>query len=362
MFQQCLSAAMEATNKPVPAAAAFDSDRTGNVHLLIMALDYKQTSNPLTCTMDGRNMQELARACGVNDVEVMFDEECTSANVTSKVIEMSQRCEPDDYFIFYYSGHGTNVADQSGDEADGQDEAFCFVDANGQISYETIMTDDTFAELITENLNSEVRILILTDCCHSGTIADLSKSEWDDFEAISITGCMDSQTSGDVGTGGIFTHSMLLAIENLKKSDDAQDEYSVGMLYNTTLAFDDKVFNSAQDITIGTTKSVKPNAMMWPLVPQQPYVSPMTKAQGGNRDVDLGGMASGMAGGALGAAGLSALVQSNPGMLQSMGIPPAVAGIAVSGIAAYSDDGKIDMSEITEMGMTAAGAQGCVTM
>lgn len=38
---------------------------------------------------------------------------------------MAASCEPGDFFVVYYSGHGTNVEDQDGDEEDGNDEALC---------------------------------------------------------------------------------------------------------------------------------------------------------------------------------------------------------------------------------------------
>merc|ERR1712232_64320 len=184
--------------------------------MLILALDYKRTSNPLTCSMDGRNMEQLARCCGVTDVVALYDDQCTKENALNAIREVAGRCDEDDYFIFYYSGHGTSMEDDDGDEEDGKDEAFCFVDAQGQISYDSCLRDDDFAEAVCKSTSDSVRILILTDCCHSGTIADLDKDDWGDRHAISIAGCLDGQTSGDMGRCGIFTHSLLLAIDQLE--------------------------------------------------------------------------------------------------------------------------------------------------
>merc|ERR550532_218698 len=106
------------------------------------------------------------------------------------------------------------------------------------------MVDDDFSELLTGAFEEEVKIIILTDCCHSGTIADFETGDWTNRQAVSITGCLDDQTSGDIGKGGIFTHSMLLAIGALK--DDGEDSYSVAKLYNRTIEKDDEVFASKQ--------------------------------------------------------------------------------------------------------------------
>jgi len=190
-------------------------------------------------------MGKLAEACQVEDVHTMYDEECTKENVKRKIQMVGRQCRSDDFFIFYYSGHGVNMKDQSGDEKDGEDEAFCFVTPDGQITVESCMVDDDFSHCLIESVPDDVQIVILTDCCHSGTIADLDSPSWGTRKAISITGCLDNQTSGDMGRGGIFTHSMLLAIAKLKQAGEAQ--YSVGALFNATLSEDNRVFNSAQD-------------------------------------------------------------------------------------------------------------------
>mmetsp|Transcript_14308 Transcript_14308/g.32510 ORF Transcript_14308/g.32510 Transcript_14308/m.32510 type:complete len:356 (-) Transcript_14308:66-1133(-) len=306
------------TNQMVCSDKNFERP-SGQVHLVITALDYKQTSNPLTCTKDGRNMERLAEACEVADVQVMYDEQCTKDNVKNLIASVGAQCGPDDYFIFYYSGHGTSMKDQSGDEADGKDEAFCFVTEDGQINYNSCLVDDDFAQCICDSVPEPTQIVILTDCCHSGTIADLEVEVWGDRKAISITGCLDGQTSGDMGKGGIFTHSMLMAIDHLMRS--GQVDYSVGTLFNATLSEDKRIFNSAQDITIQCTKSVGPDGMGWPLMPRQAYKAPLSQAAEAAAvpaDAEVEG-----GGGDLLPAGGSTL-QQNAELCEALGISPAV--------------------------------------
>lgn len=266
----------KATNQPVDEDPDYDDDgkTSGEVYVLICALDYKRTNNPLSCSIDGQNMQKLIANCGIpaENVTAMYDEQCTKDNVEAAIAEVGGKCGEGDYFVFYYSGHGTNLQDLSGDEDDGQDEAFCFVTEDGQINYESCMTDDTFAECITGATDEGVKIIILTDCCHSGTIADFQKGEWTGRKAVSITGCLDGQTSGDIGKGGIFTHSMLMAVAQMQQ--DGEEEYSVGKLYNQTLEKDNSVFNSQQDITMQCSPGRVPNQMAWPLIPQGGYTAP----------------------------------------------------------------------------------------
>mmetsp|Transcript_49341 Transcript_49341/g.104962 ORF Transcript_49341/g.104962 Transcript_49341/m.104962 type:complete len:296 (+) Transcript_49341:107-994(+) len=263
-------------NEPVSEEEAYldEGRETGEIYVLICALDYKRTSNPLTCTIDGQNVQKLLSACGVprENITVMYDEQCTKEAVLEAISEVGGQCGEGDYFVFYYSGHGTSIKDYSGDEADGKDEAFCFVTDQGQITYDSLLSDDDFAEAVTSGVSDDAKIIILTDCCHSGTIADFKSGGWENHKAISIAGCTDEQTSGDIGRGGIFTHSMLLAIAEL--ASQGETDYTVGRLYNTTLAKDDAVFNSAQDIAIQCSPGMLPKNMAWPLVPQGGYTPP----------------------------------------------------------------------------------------
>lgn len=242
-------------------------------HMIILALDYPGTGNELTCTVDGKNMEQLARSCGVNDIEVLLNNEANKANVLRAIEEVGSRCNEGDYFIFNYSGHGTSVPDKDGDEDDGKDEALCLVTPEGKLVWSEFLTDDDFAEAVCEAVGDGVNILIMCDCCHSGTIGDFTDPCWEGKKAISMSGCTDQQTSGDTGRGGIWTHSLLIAIEQMKQ--DGNDDYSVGQLYNMQLDKDEVVFHSEQDITLMCSPELNgPEDMAWPLIPPGNYRAP----------------------------------------------------------------------------------------
>jgi len=242
-------------------------------HVIIVAIDYKGTENQLTCTVDGDNFQELCRSSGVTDVVSLYDNDGNYDRVAQAIQQVGSRCGAGDFFIFYYSGHGASVADQNNDEDDGNDEALCLVSPDGELDYSTCMTDDQFAELVKTNVTDDVNVMILTDCCHSGTIADFGTSDWGGHKAVSITGCTDEQTSGDTGNGGIFTHSMLMAIADL--AEQGIEDYSCAELYNLTLDKDDEVFASEQDISCAWTNACGSSSQMaWPLIPEPGYQAP----------------------------------------------------------------------------------------
>lgn len=244
--------------------------------MIILALDYEGTSNPLTCTVDGGNMERLARQCGVQDLVYLKNNQCTKENVLEAIADVGSRCEEGDFFIFNYSGHGANVPDKDGDEDDGKDEALCLVTEDGKIVWSEFLTDDDFAEAVCNAVDDDgVNILIMCDCCHSGTIGDFTDPVWGNKKAISMSGCKDDQTSGDTGNGGIWTHGLLLAIEQMKL--DNNDNYSVGQLYNVQRDKDDNVFHSRQDIELKCTSAVTDfDDMAWPLIPPGGYQAPYT--------------------------------------------------------------------------------------
>ena len=71
-----------------------------------------------------------------------------------------------DIAVITYSGHGTWVPDQDGDESDGRDEALCPHD----ITQGEILIDDELYEIFSERKRG-ARIIFISDSCHSGTVA-----------------------------------------------------------------------------------------------------------------------------------------------------------------------------------------------
>lgn len=292
-------------------------------------------------------MKKFAKACGINDVEVLYDNQMTKENVIRKIKEVAARCGEDDYFIFYYSGHGSQVPDEDSDEEDGKDEALCTVGPGGALAARYFLTDDEFAETVCEALDESVRIVILSDCCHSGTIGDMEKECWQDREVVTMSGCADNQTSGDMGKGGIFTHSMLLAAQRF--ADAKESSYSVGEFYNGTLLEDDKVFKSAQDIQMRAGPGLTPNNVAWPLVPREGYKAPLTQATehvaAAQPQADAQGMQNAML--------------NNPQLLAMFGIPAGVTDAMQAGnvdLGHVQNGGQDFMADVQQLSsMCAAG-------
>ncbi len=111
--------------------------------------------------------------------------------------------------LVYYTGHGASVADDDGDEDDGFDEAFVFDDKR-------YVRDDDLLECIQQRkTNDDLRVVLLSDCCHSGSIYDLQSERRKNLppNVVSLSAARDSQTAKQTSIGGtdqgIFTHYFL---------------------------------------------------------------------------------------------------------------------------------------------------------
>lgn len=122
----------------------------------------------------------------VNDVTAMRDLVKTSRNLAEDQLRLHLNAdathaaivaglrwlaEPDDddepaTRLFHYAGHGVQRPDTNGDEPDGSDECLQPHD------YATagMLSDDTLAELY-DGFLASTHLVLLMDCCHSGTIS-----------------------------------------------------------------------------------------------------------------------------------------------------------------------------------------------
>ena len=139
-----------------------------SLHIGLNAVDpaqYEGWEGPLAaCEYDANDMAELARAIGY-EAKVMLTKQATRKAVIGAIQAAAKKMKAGDIFLMSYSGHGGQVPDFSGDEAlertgDFEDETLCLFD--GQL-----VDDELYA--LWAAFPADARVLVISDCCHSGT-------------------------------------------------------------------------------------------------------------------------------------------------------------------------------------------------
>ena len=216
------------------------------------------------CVNDVRNMQKmLVDLYGFRprDIAILLDAKATKRNIQAAVRQMIKASAAGDVALFHFSGHGSNVPDKDGDEADYRDEILCPHD----LDWRAPLTDDWLRTSF-DRLKRDVNLTCIFDCCHSGTatrqlaapdapaIARYLPSPWDlvaaesrrrlrgkvratvhrapaarrrrsdvvvaDMPEVLISGCRDTQTSADAYIGnsfnGALTYNLVAALRDAR--------------------------------------------------------------------------------------------------------------------------------------------------
>lgn len=139
-----------------------------NGHSLLIGLNavdpkhYDGWSGPLRyAEADAGAMRDLAYKAGF-DLKSLPGPNATRQAVLQELGIMAFRAQPGDLVLVYYSGHGGFVADMNGDEPTGEDQTWCLYD--GQL-----IDDELW--FAWSKFQPGVRILLISDSCHSGTVA-----------------------------------------------------------------------------------------------------------------------------------------------------------------------------------------------
>jgi hypothetical protein len=102
----------------------------------------------------------LARSKGIAP-NVLLTKKATRDAVLGAMRSAAKELANGGFFFLSYSGHGGQVPDVTGEEDDKKDETWCLYD--GQL-----IDDELYYEL--SRFGAGVRILVLSDSCHSGTV------------------------------------------------------------------------------------------------------------------------------------------------------------------------------------------------
>lgn len=221
-----------------------------SIHLGLNSVDPKHYNGwdgqLRACENDARDMQQIADSQGYHSV-LLLTGEATSDHLLKQLAVAASTLSKGDILFLTYSGHGGQMPDVNGDEDDGYDETWCL--------YDRQFIDDEFSKMWAQ-FEPGVRIVMLSDSCHSGTVAkfvpmdtaevkpkaeqayaasklmppsvgiptyEANQRLYDSIQwstgagekepiaasVILISGCKDDQTSADGQKNGLFTAALL---------------------------------------------------------------------------------------------------------------------------------------------------------
>ena len=122
------------------------------------------SGNLNACEADAEDMAEIAKSQKFQ-TSTLLTKDATRNNVINEIRKAAQTLQSGDIFMISYSGHGGQLPDKNGDEADGNDETW--------VLYDGQMIDDELYSLFGEFAQG-TRLLAFSDSCHSGTITKVA--------------------------------------------------------------------------------------------------------------------------------------------------------------------------------------------
>jgi hypothetical protein len=195
------------------------------------------------------------------DIATLTDAQATKKGMERAIKKLITKAKKGDVLLLHYSGHGSNVPDDNGDESDHRDEILCPTD----LDWKNPFRDDWLRKALGK-LRREVNLTVIMDCCHSGTITrvmnpfdaprrqrylpcplDLMATESGrklrgtlrgqlgkaprgrkrkkdivhaDIQELLITGCRDTQTSADAYISGSYNGALTYyLVESIKEAE-----------------------------------------------------------------------------------------------------------------------------------------------
>jgi hypothetical protein len=200
------------------------------------------------CENDAKKLRTISEKNGYK-ISALLTEQATRKNFISKMEDLATELQAGDKLLITYSGHGSQIESEIGDpnpEPDGYDETWCMFD--GQL------VDDELNALYGK-FRKGVRIIVVSDSCHSGTISRelsviprarylpanlLKRTSCSKSKALikenreivasvkTLAACQDNQLSFEENGEGIFTRTLFktwLDMVSSWKKATTNDEY-----------------------------------------------------------------------------------------------------------------------------------------
>jgi hypothetical protein len=119
------------------------------------------------CVNDVKNVTGvLTKYLGftTGNIRTLTDFEATQKRMKTEISGLIRKAKRGDVLLIHFSGHGSNVPDKSGDEADFRDEILCTTD----LDWMDPLLDDWLRKEF-DKVPNGVNLTVTMDCCHSGS-------------------------------------------------------------------------------------------------------------------------------------------------------------------------------------------------
>lgn len=166
------------------------------------------------CDIDSQSMFDLQAATGFDTV-LLQNSAANWGAIQARVLEQGAKLKAGELLVLTMSGHGGQIADDSGDEVtDSLDETLCFWDVQ--------LRDDSILDLLNK-IKTPLRIAIISDQCHSSgnwrsawrkitrqkTTARLMFRGRTHHRILQFAGCRENSYSYGSTEGGTWTTCLL---------------------------------------------------------------------------------------------------------------------------------------------------------
>lgn len=114
----------------------------------------------------------LSSRMGLSDVVTLSDRKVSRSSVEQALHDLGRRSQPGDWIVLTYSGHGAQAAARTASASDGAYDQFLPLPGfdPARQDPETFIVDKDIYAWIKRYVPDEVRMLLLVDSCHSGTM------------------------------------------------------------------------------------------------------------------------------------------------------------------------------------------------
>nr|WP_158651824.1 caspase family protein [Marinobacterium profundum] len=136
----------------------------GNRYALCIGINQYSRKPLAGCVADAQAWGTWLGSHGF-EVSFLLDQEARAAAIVDGIDKLLSKATAEDVVVIQFAGHGTQIADNSGDEADQLDEAWVPVDFESG----NFIIDDMLGDLFDRHRDRGVELVLFTDCCHSGT-------------------------------------------------------------------------------------------------------------------------------------------------------------------------------------------------